>query len=220
VFRIANLNAGNVYTSNFTTEAPQQPNYLNQMMTLFRSPIGMLLIVLMTNSIMLSGCDSSKTDDSPGDPELITKAELLLTRTDQSGSTSANALSANGLASGGNVVTTTLNLQVGATYRGRLELTGASNEDLREEIFQERNEHQVFYSVLPSSLALDVTITTLDSDANELPVGLDFDLVVSGEAIGTGSISIDLSHYNEQAKDGTTRATNKDLNFQIPIKIN
>ncbi len=188
-------------------------------LTLFGAP--RCLTLLMVSVLVLStGCDSENSDESPGERELITRVDINLNRTDVAGTVTANAISANGLASGSSVVTTVLLLQVGASYTGTIELTGAAGEDITEEVFQERTEHQFFYTVLPTNLAQDISITTTDTDSNGLPVGLEFKIDVTGEALGTGSIRIVLGHYDETAKDGTTPAATADLEFEIPMKIN
>lgn len=180
-----------------------------------RSSIVVGAVLMMT----LVGCDGNDEPAVPGEPELITKLVVDLNRTDAAGSASANAISAEGLANSVSVISTTMNLTIGASYTGVVTLTASDNSSATMEITDEMDYHQFFYDVLPSGLANDVSIEITDEDANGLPLGLRFNLTVTGEAAGAGWIHIRLGHYGTVTKDGTTPADDFDVDFALPIKF-
>lgn len=176
-------------------------------------------IVFLAFLLLMTGCDSEEPGgEGPGEEELITRVLLVLTRTDgTAGTVTAEANSASGIGGGTGLNVGTLRLTAGATYSGTVQLFNGT-EELSAEIEQEADEHQFFYTV-SGGLAGKVTFTPTDRDRNNLPVGLTFTVAVTADALGTGTVRIQLGHYDDQRKDGTTVSSETDLDFEMPLQV-
>ncbi|MDO6473194.1 type 1 periplasmic binding fold superfamily protein [Maribacter sp. 1_MG-2023] len=159
------------------------------------------LKTVLALSLMATVMTSCSSDDDT--PEIINEEEIITTLT-------VTLTSANGTATlqsqdldgdGPNApVITADNLTANTTYTGSIELlneTESPAEDITEEVEEEADEHQFFFS-LNGSLT-DVTYSDEDGDGN--PIGLEFELT-TGDA-GSGSITITLRHEPTKPNDGT-----------------
>jgi hypothetical protein len=110
-------------------------------------------------------------------------------------------------------------LSSGTTYSGSIALWDDVNlENITEEIEEEDDEHQFFYTVGGGvSDRVDVSIT--DRDSNNLPVGLTFDLVVSDGGPASGTLNVVLSHFDDQPKNGSDRSDETDVNVTFTISL-
>jgi hypothetical protein len=168
---------------------------------------------------LATGCDSEEPEgEGPGEEELITRVLLTLTRTDGPvGTATAEASSPSGIGGGTGLTVGTLRLVAGATYSGTVQLFNGT-EAVTAEVEDEADEHQFFYTA-SGALAGKVTFTPTDRDSNNFPVGLAFTVAVAGDALGTGTVHIQLGHYDEQRKDGTTVSSETDLDFEMPLEV-
>jgi hypothetical protein len=92
------------------------------------------------------------------------------------------------------------NLTANTTYAGSIELlneTESPAEDITEEIAEEDEEHQFFFTT-GGAIA---SVTYADQDGNGNPLGLSFNLV-TGDA-GSGTLLITLRHEPKKPNDGT-----------------
>jgi hypothetical protein len=174
--------------------------------------------VALLFALGLSACDSNEPDDDgPGEEELITRVTMTLTPAGGGSAVTITAENDSGIGEGGGIVLTpsTLTLAANTTYTGSIELLDTiNNEDITEEVEEEDDEHQFFYTV--SGLS-GTTFTITDTDGNGLPVGLDY-TVTTGSA-GTGTLRVQLGHYDDQPKDGTTVSDETDLDFTLPLAV-
>lgn len=110
------------------------------------------------------------------------------------------------------IVTVSGNLTIGTTYTGSTtflnELVDPA-EDISEEVEEEGDEHQVFYS-LSSSLGT-VTYDAANVDANGKPIGLQFSLITS-TIQSTGTLTVTLRHLPNKNASGVSNGdiTNAD----------
>jgi hypothetical protein len=134
----------------------------------------LLLAVLMTAS--LSSCSSDDpVEENEG--EVITDVTLKFTEVDPVAGLGTpfevKASDPQGLESGSSPTIGTINLKKGKTYRLEISLFNSiANEDITEEIEEEKKEHQFFFlgtAFVGSPVGL---YTYLDEDANGNPVGL------------------------------------------------
>ncbi|MEN8788381.1 MAG: type 1 periplasmic binding fold superfamily protein [Flavobacteriaceae bacterium] len=139
-------------------------------------------------------------------PEIVNEEEVittvLITLTTQGGGTATTAQSQDLDGDGPNapVVTVSGNLTSFTTYDGSIELLNETvnpAEDITEEVEEEDEEHQFFYS---STGSID-NIMYNDADGNGNPVGLVF-LLTTREP-GTGTLSVTLRHEPTKPNDGT-----------------
>jgi len=81
-------------------------------------------------------------------------------------------------------------------------------------------EHQFFYTVGGDVAVQEaVTITITDQDENSLPVGLMFTVAVADVGLGTGTLNVVLSHYDDAPKNGTDRSDETDIDVTFPLTV-
>ena len=158
------------------------------------------LILLLILAIVFTGC----SDDDPPAPvneeEVITTMTIRLT---PSGGGTEITLKTQDLdGEGGNepVVTVSGNLTAGTTYDGIIELlneTETPAEDITEEVQEEADEHQFFYTI---GTGLDVTTTYEDEDGDGNPIGVEFTLTAN--TASSGDLTFTLRHEPNKSASG------------------
>lgn len=128
---------------------------------------------------------------------------------------------------GGNAPTIdTLTLDTGITYHIHVLVLDKSKtpyDTISNEIYEERNVHQFFYT-LSNELSGKVRTEVLDFDSNtpSLPVGLEFHLnTQSNQSYSlplVGSLGVKLSHYDGVPKT-TAPSAESDLDITFPVKL-
>jgi hypothetical protein len=118
---------------------------------------------------------------------------------------------------GGNApVISTEPLQAGTTYSGLITLLNESetpSEDIAEEVSEEAEEHQFFYSVQN----VDVNIEYQDQDAEGNPLGIATELV--SNTTGNGSITITLRHEPDKNADGVSNGLIANAGGETDIEV-
>jgi len=170
-------------------------------------------------SIAMIGCsDDDTAPEVINDEELITTVILTLTQE-----------------SGDQVVLTTVDLDgdgpdepettVVGNFAENTQYTGAVQflnetedpaEDITEEVIEEADEHQVFYTI---SEGLNITTTYVDFDSNDNPLGVNITLE-TGEA-SSGSLTVTLRHEPVKPNDGLESAggeTDIATSFDVTIE--
>lgn len=178
-----------------------------------------LPLLLLASLPFLAGCDAQPHDH--GDQELITRVRLVLSAQGQP-NVVAEWLDTDG--PGGAAPTVSgLNLQAGVTYAGTLELTDTINgEDISAEIAAKRETHQFFFTP-GGDVASRMTVTRTDApDGAGKPVGLTFSVATTGTAAATGTLRVELFHYDRaQDKQADSRAggeTDVDVTFPVTLR--
>ena len=112
------------------------------------------------------------------------------------------------------------NLIANQVYMGSLKLslgTGDFPDNLTEEILEEADEHQFFFS----STLSDVQITYRDQDPDGNPIGIQNGL--STGASGNGTITITLLHlpdkYGKDVSDGVIANAGGDIDLEVVLPI-
>lgn len=101
-------------------------------------------------------------------------------------------------------------------YTGSMELLNESlpeTEDITEEIREEDDEHQLFFT----STVPGLTVTYNDEDDNNNPVGLATTL--STAAAGTGALTITLRHKPDKSADGVSTGTIANAGGETDIEV-
>jgi hypothetical protein len=114
----------------------------------------------------------------------------------------------------------TLFLKPGAIYLGSVQFENRAKspvENITEEVLEDADEHQVFYTV-SNSLG---QVTVLDKDGRGLPLGLTFSIATTTAAAAVpGSLTLSLYHYeSESAKNGTDLADETDVEVTFPLIV-
>ena len=169
-------------------------------------------------AIAMVGCSDDDTPVVINQEEVITT--VVLTLTPQSGN---------------QVVLTTIDLDgdgpdvpetsVSGSFSENTQYQGAVRflnetetpaEEITDEVIEEADEHQVFYTI---SEGLNITTTYVDFDSNGNPLGINITLV-TGEA-SSGSLTITLRHEPVKPNDGLDSAggeTDITTTFDVSIE--
>jgi len=155
----------------------------------------------------LSFASCSDDDDSPelvNEEEVITTMTVTLTPTDGSETITLQSRDLDGDGSDAPVITVTGNLVAGTTYNGAIVLlneTESPAEDITEEVEEESDEHQFFYTI---SSGLDVTTEYGNNDSDGNPLGTEF--ILTAGAASAGTITFTLRHEPIKPNDGIESA--------------
>ena len=178
------------------------------------------LATILIFSIVFTACDK---DDPiiPNEEELITTVKYTLTSVTGGSDVVLTFVDLDG--DDGNEPTITGGtLTANTIYSGRLELLNEAEspaEDITEEISEEDEEHQFFFSTSIAGL----NITYGDQDENAKPVGLATSLTTG--AAGSGTLTITLRHEPMKSADGvasgdiTNAGGDTDIQVTFPIDV-
>jgi len=175
------------------------------------------LLVVAVTGLTMSACDSTKPDegDGAGEQELITR--VVISFSEGSNTITATANDPDG--DGTNFDLGTIILESGKTYSGSISVYDDINgDDVGAEIEKESDVHQFFFNP-GGGAAGRLTLTPVDEDVNQLPVGLEFSADVSDGGPTTGTLRVILSHYDSDVKDGTTLSNDTDIDITYPVEI-
>lgn len=182
-----------------------------------------LLALFFMSSLILTSCssdDDGHDDDHDHEEELITT--VIYTLTDNNADVDDNSsitltftdLDGEGGEDGNYAVSETL--LSNTTYTGTLQLLNATEdpaEDITEEVEDEADEHEFFFS----STISDLTISKDDNDEDGNPVGIESTLT-TGNA-GTGTLTIILKHEPTKPNDGTSAGAGGSTDVQVTFDI-
>ena len=170
-------------------------------------------------TLAMLGCSDDDTA-----PEIINEDELIttviLTLTPDSGDQVVlTTKDLDGVGPDEPVTTVVGNFSENTIYDGTvafLDESGEEVEDITQEVIEEADEHQVFYTV---GEGLNITTTYLDSDSNGNPLGVSITLE-TGEA-SSGSLTVTLRHEPVKPNDGLESAggeTDISTSFDVSIQ--
>ena len=171
--------------------------------------------------------DSAPTSSgsSAGEEGLITTATVTLTP--QGGGTAITLQFKDLDGAGGTAPNIdTLKVALGTTYNGTILLQNEAAtpaEDITVEVKNEAEEHQIFYTTGGSFAIATVAVTDTESDygtnaGTDLPVGIAFTLTVPNNA-GNGTLRVILSHFDDDAKNGTTQSNESDIDITFQVTV-
>jgi len=170
-------------------------------------------------SIAMIGCsDDDTAPEVINDEELITT--VILTLTQESGDQVVlTTVDLDGDGPDEPVTTVVGNFAENTQYQGAVRFlneTETPAEEITEEVIEEADEHQVFYTV---SEGLNITTTYQDFDSNDNPLGVNITLE-TGEA-SSGSLTVTLRHEPVKPNDGLDSAggeTDIATSFDVTIE--
>lgn len=176
-----------------------------------------LLAILFISALTFTACsedDHDDHDDHDHEEEVITTLNYTLTN----GSDVVTLSFSDPDGEGGNEGTYSISgpLKANSTYTGAIELlneTESPAEDITEEIEEEDDEHEFFFTSTVAGLA----ITKTDVDGNGNPLGLETSLT-SGAA-GSGSITIVLKHEPTKPNDGTSTGAGGSTDLEVTFNV-
>lgn len=157
------------------------------------------VLALSIMASIIASC--SNDDDNPvavDEEEVITTMNVTLTAA--SGTITLQSVDLDGDGPNAPEITISGNLAANTTYAGSIELlneTETPSENITEEIEEENDEHQFFFTTGGAISA----VSYADEDGNGNPVGLSFELETSDA--GSGTLQITLRHEPKKPNDGT-----------------
>ena len=170
-------------------------------------------------TLAMLGCsDDDTTPEIINEDELITTVILTLTP-DSGDQVVLTTKDLDGVGPDEPVTTVVGNFSENTIYDGTvafLDESGEEVEDITQEVIEEADEHQVFYTV---GEGLNITTTYLDSDSNGNPLGVSITLE-TGEA-SSGSLTVTLRHEPVKPNDGLDSAggeTDISTSFDVSIQ--
>lgn len=172
---------------------------------------------LASVALVSSACSESSHDHDHGEHDVVTRITLALVRTGTTDTVRVMWDDPDG--PGGQPPTIdTLQLLANTTYTGEIRIYNATVtpiEDLTSTIVNEGDQHQFFFRATVSG----IVITPADQDVNGLSIGQQLQLITG--AVGSGSIGVDLSHYDDPSKkDGQTPSDETDISIDFPTVVN
>lgn len=177
-----------------------------------------LLAVLFGVNLALVSCSSDDDGDGDHEEELITT--VVLTLTNNANAADVVTLTFTDLdGEGGNEPVyspTVATLSANTTYSGTIQLWNATEdpaEDINEEIEEEADEHEFFYT---SNAGITITKTDTDGDGN--PLGIETTVVTS--AANTGNIAVVLKHEPTKPNDGTANGAGGSTDVEVNYSVN
>ncbi|QDO95713.1 type 1 periplasmic binding fold superfamily protein [Formosa sediminum] len=179
-----------------------------------------LFTAALIATVLFTSCSSD--DDTPeivNEEEVITTLTVTLTATGTGDIITLQTQDLDGDGPDDPVVTVSGNLAAGETYNGSIVLlneTVSPAEDITEEVEDESDEHQFFYT---ASSSLDVTTAYANYDEDGNPLGTEFTLT-AGEA-SSGSLTFTLIHEPVKPNTGLTDAggeTDAEATFSVTVE--
>ncbi len=113
-----------------------------------------------------------------------------------------------------------LQLDAGVQYRGSITLYDESKspaENVTSEIVQEKDGHIFLFAPGGGLDTSRILITDKDKDSKGFDVGLTFLLQATAGPSATGTINVQLRHYDSGNKNDTVYDT--DINSNVPVQI-
>lgn len=153
------------------------------------------LSMFILAGVLFSSCSSNDDEALPepvNEEEVITTVALTLVPQGDAETVVISYQDLDGDGPDAPVTNISGNLASNTTYSGSVSVLNELEtpaENITEEVEEEGDEHQFFYTVGSS---LDATVEYTDEDENGSPVGVTFDLI-TGEA-SSGSLTVTLRH--------------------------
>ena len=170
-------------------------------------------------TLAMLGCsDDDTTPEIINEDELITTVILTLTP-DSGDQVVLTTIDLDGDGPDEPVTTVVGSFSENTQYQGAVRFlneTETPAEEITDEVVEEADEHQVFYTV---GEGLNITTTYLDSDSNGNPLGVSITLE-TGEA-SSGSLTVTLRHEPVKPNDGLDSAggeTDISTSFDVSIQ--
>ena len=192
--------------------------------------------VFFVGLLIFAGCSDNSVNSVPeeeNEVEVITDLKLIFTNVeDGSDVVEANAQDPDGEGVEELAVLDDINLDVSKTYTLTFEIFNnldTPGEDIGEEVEEEDNEHQFFFSFTDGAFAnpsgngnIDNASDQLnynDEDENGLPVGLSTEWTTSSTPLSDGEFTVRLNHQPD-IKAANTGADDGDVDIDVSFVLN
>ena len=193
------------------------------------------LIVFALAGLVLTGCkkDDTEVPEAENDEEVITDVKLIFTNNSNSSDiVEARAQDPDGVGVQELEILDEINLDTSKTYTLTFEIMNNLNspgENIGDEILEEAEEHQLFYSFSTNAFGspsgngnIDNSsdpINYNDYDSNNNPVGLSTNWTTSSTQLSNGFMTIRLQHQ-PGIKTSTSGANDGDTDLELQFVLN
>ena len=192
-------------------------NYTKQL--LFMKKINASLPLLFICAVLLLSCKKdpkANAPQAPNESELITTMKLILT--EQGSGTVSTFVFENIDGPGGAAPTQdVLILNKNKTYSGQvilLDQTKTPIDSISNDVFDERDDHQFFYTVVDANL----TVAYTDFDKNGVPVGLQPSFITGNTS--TGTLKVVLKHQPDvKPTSGLGNSTKGETDIEVTFNV-
>jgi hypothetical protein len=178
-----------------------------------------LLAVLFISTFAFTACsdDDDHDEDHEHEEELITT--VIYTLTNNNDTVTLKFVDLDGEGGEEGTYSVTGPLSANSTYIGEIALLNESEspaEDITEEVKEESDEHEFFYSSSISGL----TVSKNDTDSNGNPIGITTALTTTDS--GSGTITIILKHEPTKPNNGSATdaggSTDVSVTFTVEVE--
>jgi hypothetical protein len=194
------------------------------------------LLAILFSVITIIGCsnDDDIAPEEENEVEILTDVTLIFTNTaDNSDVVRASAQDPDGTGIQElqilDAITLAADTEYTLTYEILNALDPADIENIGDEILEEDNEHQFFFSFTENIFAdptgngnIDATADPInynDADENGNPVGLSSAWTTAGTASSEGSFTVRLQHQPD-VKTATSGSNDGDTDFELTFALN
>jgi len=190
------------------------------------------LYAILILGVIFTACDDDDEPEPEEELEVITDVKLVFTPQGGGAAVEARAQDPDGEGVQELAILDEITLEVDQTYTLTFEIFNnleTPGEDIGEEIEDEDDEHQFFFSFSNDAFtnpAGDGNIDTAsdainynDTDDDGNPVGLSTTWTTSSNALTGGSFTVRLQHQPD-VKTSTSTATTGDTDFNLPFVLN
>lgn len=205
------------------------------MFSLFMPKHLCLFLALCLSVIIFTSCNDDEGDDPPPAANLseeINEASLIFT--DTNGATiTARVVDEDGEGPLDVQILDEINLQANTTYTLSFSLmntVGATPEDITEEVAEEDDEHQFFFSFTNDAFAnpagsgniesAAAAVNYNDTDDNGNPVGLTTTWTTGASTLSDGSFRVLLQHQPDGIKTATSESDDGDTDIDVTFTLN
>jgi hypothetical protein len=186
-------------------------------------PMKKSLLAMALTAAVFSGCKKKEDPPPVNQGELITTVRLTFTEQGTTNSTTYVFYDPDGDGPGAPTKNDQIMLERSTTYDLSIELLDESKnpaENVTEEIEEEKEEHLFVYTPTPASM---MTVTITDKDDNNLPIGLEAEVVTGSSAVSNGKLKVQLRHQppinNQPTKNGSPTPGSDDINVDFNVMI-
>ncbi|WP_047415770.1 hypothetical protein [Cellulophaga sp. Hel_I_12] len=176
------------------------------------------LAAFLFAGLLLTSCDDDENPIAINEEEVITTLTATLTPVGGGTTITLQTRDLDGEGPNDPVVTVSGNLMAGAVYNGTLVLLNETlnpAENITDEVEEESNEHQFFFTIG----GLDATAVSANNDSDGNPLGTMFTLTAG--AASTGTLTFTLRHEPKKPNTGLADAggeTDVSATFNVTIE--
>ncbi|WP_299677875.1 type 1 periplasmic binding fold superfamily protein [uncultured Tenacibaculum sp.] len=177
-----------------------------------------LLAFLFISTLVFTGCSDDETPEQVNEEEVITTMTITLT---PNGGGTAIVLQTQDLDGDGPnapvITPANATLAANTVYNGSIVIlneTESPAEDITEEIEEEADEHQFFFTAVGPNIAFNYEAP---NDSNDNPVGLNFNLVAG--AASTGTITVTLKHEPTKPNNGLVEQAGGETDIEATFNV-